>query len=66
MESGSLRMNKQSLSGIAGVFHAEQSERILYYMMHSLQHLGQDGCGMAIADGSHAVSYTHLTLPTIA
>ena len=55
MESGSLRMNKQSLSGIAGVFHAEQSERILYYMMHSLQHLGQDGCGMAIADGSHVM-----------
>lgn len=47
---------KQSLSGIAGVFHVEESAKILYFLLHSIQHRGQDGAGMAISDGNQILS----------
>ncbi len=43
----------QNTSGIAGIVHpgSEPAASLVYYMLHSIQHRGSDGCGIASANG---------------
>lgn len=38
-------------SGIAGIFHSEDAAADMYYLLHSIQHRGSDGAGIAAANG---------------
>ena len=52
------------MCGIAGLIHRGKSSNVgseLQGMLQALKHRGEDSTGYAL----YAVSYTHLTLPTI-
>ena len=66
------------MCGVIGIYNVPEASKYVTLGLHSLQHRGQEGAGIlskkydsnkiyAHKDyGSvHAVSYTHLTLPTI-
>ena len=36
--------------GVFGVFNVENASEITYFGLHSLQHRGQEGCGMVVSD----------------
>jgi amidophosphoribosyltransferase len=37
--------------GVFGVFNVNQAEELAYYALHSLQHRGQEGCGIVTNNG---------------
>ena len=37
--------------GVFGVFNVENATEVMYYGLHSLQHRGQEGCGIVSSDG---------------
>ncbi|MGG3191969.1 amidophosphoribosyltransferase, partial [Priestia megaterium] len=37
--------------GVFGVWGHENASQIAYYGLHSLQHRGQEGAGIAVTDG---------------
>ncbi|MDR3328057.1 MAG: amidophosphoribosyltransferase [Prevotellaceae bacterium] len=39
--------------GVFGVFNVEDAANITYYGLHTLQHRGQEGCGIVAADGNN-------------
>ena len=41
----------QNCSGLAGVYNMPGAAHVLYYLLHSLQHRGSDGAGMAVSNG---------------
>lgn len=41
----------QNSSGLAGVYNMPDAAHVLYYLLHSLQHRGSDGAGMAVSNG---------------
>ncbi len=38
--------------GVFGVYGSEEAANICYYGLHALQHRGQEGCGIVVANGS--------------
>lgn len=38
--------------GVFGIFNLEEASRLTYYGLHSLQHRGQEGCGIATSTGT--------------
>lgn len=45
------RISVQNCSGLAGVWNTPDASHVLYYLLHSLQHRGSDGAGMAVSNG---------------
>ncbi|WP_075878040.1 amidophosphoribosyltransferase [Merdibacter massiliensis] len=43
--------------GVFGVYHVEEAASLTYYGLHALQHRGQEGCGIAVSDGTQVKSY---------
>lgn len=43
--------------GVFGVYQVEEAASLTYYGLHALQHRGQEGCGIAVSDGSAVQSY---------
>ncbi|MGL4909782.1 MAG: hypothetical protein ACRC4J_01095, partial [Cetobacterium sp.] len=41
--------------GVFGVFNVEDASQLTYYGLHSLQHRGQEGAGIASSDGQNIV-----------
>jgi len=48
--------------GVFGVFGAQEAAKLTYLGLHALQHRGQEGAGIAAADGSNIVRYRGLGL----
>ena len=50
--------------GVFGVFtpHAEDVASTVYYGLYSLQHRGQEGCGISVCDDGVFTSYKDLGL----
>lgn len=43
--------------GVFGVYHVAEAASLTYYGLHALQHRGQEGCGIAVSDGTQVKSY---------
>ncbi|MGL5000348.1 MAG: amidophosphoribosyltransferase [Cetobacterium sp.] len=41
--------------GVFGVFNVEEAAQLTYYGLHSLQHRGQEGAGIASSDGQNII-----------
>ncbi|MBQ9310069.1 MAG: amidophosphoribosyltransferase [Bacteroidales bacterium] len=50
--------------GVFGVYNVGDAARITYYGLHSLQHRGQEGCGIVTGDGAEFYKYRGLGLVT--
>lgn len=38
--------------GVFGVYNVENASENIYYGLHSLQHRGQEGCGIVVVDNA--------------
>ncbi len=43
--------------GVFGIYNVENAAQLTYYGLHSLQHRGQQGAGIATSDNGHIVRY---------
>ncbi len=43
--------------GVFGIFNMETASELTYYGLHSLQHRGQEGCGIVTSDGVNLKSH---------
>lgn len=50
------------MCGIIGVYSAEEVSRDLFYGLSTLQHRGQESCGIAVADGDTITSHRNMGL----
>lgn len=41
--------------GVFGVYNVNEAAQLTYYGLHSLQHRGQEGAGIAVSDGKNLV-----------
>lgn len=48
--------------GVFGIWGHEQAARLTYYGLHSLQHRGQEGAGIAVTDGKRVYDHKGLGL----
>ena len=48
--------------GVFGCFKVKHAAEVTYYALHAMQHRGQEGCGIVVADGKRLVGHRNYGL----